>query len=113
MSSDKDDSVLKAPKRSSKKTTKTIKVDHEFETLPSVVERPEESNAKREQHLDIQLELFKTIDPNRPEEEQRYSNTVDLYDSLPKYEWDPSGNETPERILRYREINGEKYQVIV
>jgi len=66
-----------------------------------------------EQELPEQLSLFTLLDPRK---ESNYSNTVELYDFLPKYVWGKS-NRIQERFLesieRDFECRGKKYSLTV
>lgn len=64
-----------------------------------------------EQEVPEQLSLFSLLDPRK---ESNYSNTVELYDFLPKYVWGKS-NRINERFLesveRDFECRGKKYSL--
>lgn len=98
-----------AAKTDKERAAETIEAEVDDEVLLANLKR----NKTAEHQLNLQMELFQTVDPIRPEVDQRYSNTVDLYDSLPKYEWDSTEAKVPERVVRYREINGQRYRVSV
>lgn len=114
MSTNPEDTTPKpSAKRSRKKKTEVQEAPNEEFLYTSEADAKTARDLQAERQLNLQMELFQTVDPSRPEQEQRYSNTVDLYDALPKYEWEPSSSEVPDQLVRYREINGQRYQVTV
>lgn len=52
----------------------------ELETAPESAKRLEDY----EQSFPVQLQLFQYLQPD----EKRYSNTIELYDFMPKYHWE-------------------------
>lgn len=68
------------------------------------------TNVRIEQ--DGQLDLFSILDPaSRPQED--YSNTVDLYDAIPKYVWGPREHEDLKSatLTRHCTLRGNKLVV--
>lgn len=60
----------------------------------------------------VQLELFKFLQP----EEKRYSNTIEIYDFMPKYHWgkvERIGGEFLRVLERKFECRGTKYKIEV
>lgn len=67
------------------------------------------------QHQPIQMSLFSFIDL-KPNEQQRFSNTIELYDFMPKYHWGKVqriGGEFLRMLEREFECRGVKYKIEV
>lgn len=85
---------------------------------PSVAEMPLETIKKLEdyeQSKPSQLELFQFLDM-KPSEAGRYSNTIELYDFIPKYHWgkvERIGGEFLRVLEREFECRGSKYKIRV
>lgn len=65
-----------------------------------------------ERSYPVQLQLFEFLQP----EEQHYSNTVELYDFMPKYHWGKTeriGGKFLESLEREFECRGAKYKIEV
>lgn len=65
-----------------------------------------------EQNFPVQLHLFQYLQPD----EKRYSNTIELYDFMPKYHWGKTeriNGKFLETLEREFECKGEKYKIEV
>lgn len=61
-----------------------------------------------------QFDLFGIGDSNGPE--HRYSNTIELYDALPKYNWSPQRefhDLKDAQITRTARLRGQEYKIII
>lgn len=82
------------------------------------VEAPQKSLKKLddyEQTYPLQLSLFQLLDL-KPDEQPRYSNTIELYDFMPKYHWgkvERIGGEFLRVLEREFECRGTKYKITV
>lgn len=92
------------PKRMRKKKEKAEKKTPEQEATP------EKKFEEYEQTLPVQLPLFEFAQPS----EKRYSNTIELYDFMPKYHWgkvERIGGEFLRILEREFECRGKKYKI--
>lgn len=81
------------------------------ETAPEKAKRLEEY----EQTAPHQLDLFRFGDL-KPHERQRYSNTIELYDFMPKYHWgkvERINDKFLEVLEREFECRGTKYKIAI
>jgi hypothetical protein len=85
---------------------------------PAEIEAPPESLERLEdyeQTYPLQLSLFQLLDL-KPNEQPRYSNTIELYDFMPKYHWgkvERIGGEFLRVLEREFECRGTKYKITV
>ena len=78
-------------------------------TSPEKTKRLEEYEAAEPQ----QLTLFQLLDL-KPQEQKRYSNTLELYDFMPKYYWgkvERIGGKFLDSLVREFECRGERYNI--
>lgn len=83
----------------------------QIETAPESVRRLDEY----EQTYPVQLSLFQFLDL-KPAEQTRYSNTIELYDFMPKYHWgkvERIGGEFLRVLKREFECRGTRYKIEV
>ena len=97
------------------KLSNVNKPENESAPQATVVIVPE--NAKRFEEYEVeapqQLTLFQLLDLN-PQEQKRYSNTLELYDFMPKYYWgkvNRIGGEFLRALEREFECRGAKYKI--
>lgn len=67
------------------------------------------------EHQPVQMSLFQYIDL-KPEQQERFSNTIELYDFMPKYHWGKVqriGGEFLRVLEREFECRGTKYKIEV
>ena len=83
-------------------------IPQEKESAPETAKKIEEF----EQSYPVQLQLFEFLQM----EENRYSNTVELYDFMPKYHWGKTeriNGKFLETLEREFECKGIKYKIEV
>ena len=97
------------PKPTNKKTKPQPPA--KIETAPEAAKRLEEY----EQSEPLQLSLFRLLDL-KPADQPRYSNTIELYDFMPKYHWgkvERIGGKFLEMLEREFECRGTNYKIKV
>ena len=95
------------PKQNKGKSQPPVKI----EAAPQVAKRLEDY----QQSEPLQLSLFRLLDL-KPAEQPRYSNTIELYDFMPKYHWgkvERIGGKFLEMLEREFECRGTKYKIKV
>jgi hypothetical protein len=90
------------------------KKDKAADPQPEQEAQPDSSKSLEdyEQSLPVQLRLFEFIQP----EERQYSNTIELYDFMPKYHWGKAERikgKFLEELVREFECRGRKYKIEV
>src|SRR4051812_47773100 len=79
-----------------------------FDDVPEITQTIDDFN----QSFPLQLSLFQYLQP----EEKRYSNTIELYDFMPKYYWGKTeriNGKFLETLEREFECRGAKYKIVV